>query len=53
MLNHPVHIPRMDQDVFPSALIPFCEFGGSMSAMGVKIDQFTAEKLGPSQSTSG
>ena len=41
MLNHPVHIPRMDQDIFPSALIPFCEFGGSMSAMGVKIDQFT------------
>ena len=24
----------------PTALIPFCEFGGSQSAMGVKIDQF-------------
>ena len=23
-----------------SALIPFCDFGGNMSAMGVKIDQF-------------
>ena len=24
----------------PSAFIPFCEFGGNMSSMGVKIDQF-------------
>ena len=24
----------------PSALIPFCEFGGNMSVVGVKIDQF-------------
>ena len=24
----------------PTALIPFCEFGGSQSAMGDKIDQF-------------
>ena len=24
----------------PSALIPFCEFGGNMSIVGVKIDQF-------------
>ena len=24
----------------PTALIPFCEFGGDMSIMGVKIDQF-------------
>ena len=24
----------------PSAFIPFCEFGGNMSAMGVKINQF-------------
>ena len=24
----------------PSAFIPFCELGGNMSAMGVKIDQF-------------
>ena len=23
-----------------TALIPFCEFGGNMSVMGVKIDQF-------------
>ena len=24
----------------PSALIPFCEFGGNMSVMGERIDQF-------------
>ena len=24
----------------PSSFIPFCEFGGNMSALGVKIDQF-------------
>ena len=24
----------------PSAFIPFCQFGGNMSSMGVKIDQF-------------
>ena len=27
-------------ELSPSAFIPFCEFGGNMSAMGVKIDQF-------------
>ena len=26
--------------MFPSAFIPFCDFGGNMSAMGVMIDQF-------------
>ena len=25
--------------MLPTALIPFCEFGGNMSVMGVKIDQ--------------
>ena len=32
----------MDEDgnLTPTALIPFCGFGGDMSAMGVKIDQF-------------
>ena len=41
--NHPVHIvDDEDEDgkaLSPSALIPFCEFGGNLSAMGVKIDQ--------------
>ena len=38
--NHPVHILTKDHKISPSALIPFCEFGGNMSEMGVKIDQF-------------
>ena len=38
--NHPVHIVDERGDVSPSAFIPFCEFGGNMSAVGVKIDQF-------------
>ena len=29
-----------DNQLSPSALIPFCDFGGNMSAMGVKIEQF-------------
>ena len=37
--NHPVHIIDEDGEMSPTALIPFCEFGGNMSAMGVKIDQ--------------
>ena len=37
--NHPVHV-KEDVRFFPTALIPFCEIGGSFSAMGVKIDQF-------------
>ena len=40
--NHPVHILGYEEELFPTALIPFCEFGGSMSVMGVKIDQFEA-----------
>ena len=38
--NHPVHIIDMEGNLSPSALIPFCEFGGNMSIMGTKIDQF-------------
>ena len=40
IINHPVHIMDRDNNVSPSALIPFCEFGGNMSSMGIKIDQF-------------
>ena len=40
LCNHPVHIVDERGDVSPSAFIPFCEFGGNMSAVGVKIDQF-------------
>ena len=34
------HITNGDDDSFKTALIPFCEFGGNMSVMGKKIDQF-------------
>ena len=40
MSNHPPHIIDHDKKLTPSALIPFCDFGGSMSAMGTIIDQF-------------
>ena len=39
--NHPVHIVDEDGSLSPTALIPFCDFGNNMSAMGVKIDQFS------------
>ena len=29
-----------DNQLSPSAFIPFCDFGGNMATMGVKIDQF-------------
>ena len=38
--NHPVHVKDHFGNLSPTALIPFCEFGGKMSVMGVKIDQF-------------
>ena len=37
---HPVHIMTKENSLSPSAFIPFCDFGGNMSSMGVKIDQF-------------
>ena len=40
MINNPVHIIDEDGVLLPTALIPFCKFGGNMSVMGVKIDQF-------------
>ena len=39
-MNHPVHIITKDNKMSLSALIPFCEFGGNMSAMGEKIASF-------------
>ena len=39
--NHPVHIIGQEKELnYPTALIPFCEFSGNMSVMGVQIDQF-------------
>ena len=40
--NHPVHILDENGNLSPSAFIPFCSFGGNMSAMGVKIEEFYA-----------
>ena len=40
MINHPVHIIDQDNNLYPTALVPFCEFSGNMSVMGVKINQF-------------
>ena len=40
IINHPVHILNSNKLISPSAFIPFCDFGGNMSAMGVMIDQF-------------
>ena len=41
-INHPVHIINKDNQMSPSAFIPFCDFGGNMSAVGTKIDKFDA-----------
>ena len=38
--NHPVHLIDREGHLSPSAFIPFCDFGGNMSTVGVKIDQF-------------
>ena len=38
MTNHPVHLLDTDGNFSPTALIPFCEFGGDMATMGVKLD---------------
>ena len=38
--NHPVHIVDKLGNISPSAFIPFCQFGGNMSAMGQKYKKF-------------
>ena len=40
IISHPVHILTTDNKMSPSAFIPFCDFGGNISAMGVKINHF-------------
>ena len=40
LITHPIHIIDQDGELSPTAMIPFCDFGGNMSVMGVKIDQF-------------
>ena len=39
-VNHPVHIINKMNKLSPSAFIPFCDFGGNMSAVGVEIKEF-------------
>ena len=34
-----MHIVTEDNQMSPSSLIPFCEFGGDITAVGVKIDK--------------
>ena len=34
------HIINDENGMTNSAMIPFCEFGGNMSVMGIKMDQF-------------
>ena len=43
VINHPVHIIEYEEDLLPSspsALIPFCAFGGNISIMGKRIKKF-------------
>lgn len=39
-INHPAHITEIEGKKSPSAFIPFCSFGGNMSAVGQHSDQF-------------
>ena len=40
MINHPAHITELEGRQSPSAFIPFCSFGGNMSAVGQNSDNF-------------
>ena len=40
MTNHPVHVQNNDGNFSSTAMIPFCDFGGNMSVLGVKIKEF-------------
>ena len=39
-INHPAHITEIEGRKSPSAFIPFCSFGGNMSAVGQHSQQF-------------
>ena len=36
--QHPIHLVSEVNTTSPSAFIPFCDFGGNMSSMGIKIE---------------
>ena len=38
--HHTIHLIDQEEKLSPSAFIPFCEFGGNLTAMGRNIDQF-------------
>ena len=38
--NHPAHLLKSDGKMSKSAFLPFCDFGGNLSVVGVKIEQF-------------
>ena len=38
--NHPVHIMDQNGTMMPSSFIPFCEYGGNMSVVGMHLDGF-------------
>ena len=40
MSTHPVHVVNENGNLSPSAFIPFCQFGDSVSLLGIKIDEF-------------
>ena len=39
--HHPLHIMDEKGNLSPSSFIPFCEFGGNMSSVGVKMYKFS------------
>ena len=39
-VKHPVHFVTKDGEMSPTAFIPFCEFGGNISAMGIQNGHF-------------
>ena len=39
--NHPLHILDINENLNPSAFIPFCGIGRNMTSMGLLIDQFS------------
>ena len=39
-VNHPAHIFDTKEKMSPSAFIPFCELGGNVSSLSVKIAEF-------------
>ena len=41
VINPPVHIITKDYQLSPSAFIPFCDFGGKTSAVGVMMEEFS------------